>query len=176
MRFKDKIAQYVFRKVTEKKRGKRETIALSNAKSIGILYDATHLNQVNLVKKFVESLKIQGKAVTLFGYYNKKKLPQDLHDLNPTEIISRTDLNWYGHPKKNVYATMANEPFDVLLSLYTWHCVPLLIISASSKAKFRIGKYFSDAINCFDFMLNIENNTPLENFLTQIEDFSTKLK
>jgi hypothetical protein len=176
MRFKDKLAKYVFRKATEKKRAKREAIALSNAKSIGILYDATHQSQVNIVAKFVESLKIQGKAVTIFGFYNKKKLPQNISNSKSNEIISRTDLNWYGIPKKNAYAMMANEPFDVLLSLYTWHCVPLLIISASSKAKFRIGKYFSDAINCFDFMLNIDNNAPLENFLTQIEDFSTKFK
>ncbi len=176
MRFRDKLAHYVFKQVTEIKRAKRETIALSNAKSIGILYDATHQNQVNIVKKFVESLKVQGKSVTIFGFYNKKKLPQDHPNFKTNEVISRTDLNWYGLPKKNAYALMANEPFDVLLSLYTWHCIPLLVISASSKAKFRIGKYFSDAINCFDFMLNIENNAPLENFLTQIEDFSTKLK
>ena len=151
-------------------------MAIANAKSIGILYDATHTNQVNTVKKFVEALKVQGKSVTLFGFYNKKKLPADQHNSKSNEIISRTDLNWYGLPKKNVYAMMANEPFDLLLNLCTWHCIPLLVISASSKAKFRIGKYFSDALNFFDLMLNIENNAPLENFLTQIEDFSTKLE
>jgi hypothetical protein len=176
MRFRDKLAQYVFKKTIETKRGQRETVAIANAKSIGILYDATHQNQVNIVKKFVESLKLQGKAVTIFGFYNKKKLPPDQHNSKSNEIISRTDLNWYGLPKKNSYAMMANEPFDLLLDLCTWHCVPLLVVAASSKAKFRIGKYFSDALNCFDFMLNIENNAPLENFLTQIEDFSTKLK
>ena len=175
MGFRDKIARYVFTKATELRRAKRETVAISNAKSIGILYDATHQNQVNIIKKFVDVLKLQGKSVTIFGFYNKKKLPQDFSNSVSNGLLTRSDLNWYGVPKKNAYAMMANEPFDLLLNLYTWHCVPLLIISAASKAKFRIGKYFSDAMNCFDFMLNIESNAPLENFLTQIEDFSTKM-
>ncbi len=176
MGLKDKLAQYVFRKATTQPPANRQIVALANANSIGILYDATHQNQVNIISKFVDSLTKQGKKVTIFGFYNKKKLPDEFNQSISNGIISRGDLNWYGLPKKNTYAMMANEPFDILLNLCTWHCVPLLVISSASKAKFRIGKYFSDAMNCFDFMLNTEVNIPLENFLTQIEVFSTKMK
>ncbi len=175
MSIKGRLAQYVFSKATTRSRAKRRTVAISNAKTIGILYDATQPVEVNIIKKFAESLKSQGKIVTLFGFYNKKKSPLNFISSLSNEIISRSDLNWIGLPKKSTYAMMANEPFDMLLTLCTWHCLPLLVISASSKAKFRMGKYYSDAMHCFDFMVNVENNVPLENFLAQIQMYSQKM-
>ncbi len=175
MRFKDKLAKYVFKKTIASSRAFRQTIAIDNAKTIGILYDATSAEQESIVFNLSDRLRTQGKEVKVFGFFNKKKLPLEHVKRNGQELITRSNLNWYGVPKRSSYAEMANEPFDILLNLYTWYCVPLLVISAASKAKFRIGKYFSDATNCFDFMVNIDGNTPLENFLTQIEVFSTKI-
>jgi hypothetical protein len=173
---KDRLARYVFRRFTDKQRARREFIPLSEARSIGILYDATHRTQAELILRYAEELKKQGKNVITFGFFNRKKLPPDLKQSASNEIISRGDLNWYGIPGKNNLALIANEPFDILLNLYLWHCIPLLIISASSKAKFRIGKYFSDAILCFDFMINAENSIGLEAFLLQVQQYISKLK
>lgn len=175
MKLIDKLANYVFKKTTPIFRGNRKTMAIADAKTVGILFDATDWSEVRIIEKFVETLLIQGKAVRLFGFYNKKKLPPDYFSLLTDDIITRSDLNWIGIPKKDKYASMANEPFDLLLTLCTWHCMPLLMVSAASKAKFRIGRYFSDSMHCFDFMLNIESDTSLDNFLTQILTFSTKM-
>jgi hypothetical protein len=176
MRMKDKLAKYVFRRFTDKQRARREFVPIDEARSIGILYDATHKSQSELVLQFAEQLKSQGKNVVTLGFFNRKKIPADLKQSVSHEIISRSDLNWYGIPKKSGFAMIANEPFDILINLYLWHCIPLLIISASSRAKFRIGKYFSDATYCFDFMINTENGIGIEGFLTQVQQFISRLK
>ena len=176
MAIKDKFFRYVFQKATSFKCNPREIVAIANAKTIGILFDATHPHQVDVIKKFVDSLHQQGKTVTLFGFYNKKKITPESNVTVNDGIITRADLHWYGLPNKSTYAYISNQHFDILINTCTWHCIPLLVISAASKAKFRIGKYFEDATNCFDFMLNLDANTSLEEFLTQIKDFSTKLR
>jgi hypothetical protein len=176
MRMKDKLARYVFRRFTDKQRAQREFVPIAKAKTIGILYDATHRSQAELILKFAEELKAQGKNVITFGFFNKKKTPPDIKKTVSNEIISRADLNWYGIPKKSEFAMMANEPFDILINLYLWHCIPLLIVSASSRAKFRIGRYFNDAVYCFDFMINTESSIHMESFLIQVQQFLNRLK
>src|SRR5204863_5795459 len=121
MRVKDKLARYVFKRYTNNSRAAREVIPIAQAKSVGILYDASQRANAELILNYAEELKQQGKNVVTFGFFNKKKLPDDLKRSVSHEFISRSDLNWYGIPKKNEFDIIANEPFDILLNLYLWH-------------------------------------------------------
>ncbi len=176
MKLKDKISEYVFKRAIGQPRAGRQIISLGKAKSIGILYDATQFHQEKVILEFAEQMRQQGKSVVTFGYINKKKVPPEFKSSVSNAYLSRSDLNWYGIPKRSAYALIANESFDVLINMYLWHCIPLLIISAASKAKFRIGRYFADATSCFDFMLNLDSTATLEIFIASLKHFSAKFQ
>ena len=70
--FKTKIGQIVFQNQLKKNKRIKEVCNLENAKSIGILYDATNESQINQIQPFVSYFFDLKKDVKAFGYVNSK--------------------------------------------------------------------------------------------------------
>ena len=176
MSIASKIAEYLFRRARDTQRKvERHMINLADASKIGILFNCNHPSDEKAVMNFIDQLQSQGKKVIALSYFSKSKLPQDRTLIPGHNMISKKDLSWYGLPSKQSIAPMANENFDLLINLCTDLCIPMLMLSASSKASFRIGRYFPDAVNCFDFMIETNSND-VQNLITQTEHFLKQLR
>jgi len=70
-------------------------------------------------------------------------------------------------PQQSVLNNYAENPFDVLLNLYTAEILPLEYISAVSKATFRIGKYMVGKDYYCDMMISLKETDTLEILIEQ---------
>ncbi len=72
--FKQKVGKWVFQRELKTNKRIKEVCNLHNAKSIGILYDATSELQIKIVKPFVSYFFDLKKDVKALGYVNSKHL------------------------------------------------------------------------------------------------------
>ena len=131
----------------------REFIPFSHAKKIGIVYNALNKEEADLVLKFAALLENKGKVVNTLGYLNRKQLDGEFTPNYRNDFFCNKDLTAMRLPKEMSVKRFISEPFDYLMNLYVQDDFALIGISALSKAKFRIGQYRKEYIECFDLML-----------------------
>ena len=141
------------------------TLNFAAAKSIGILFDASKVENISAIKEYAQHLKSLGKNVELYGLYKDKKQVQD----NVFDHFTMADVNWLHVPREGIINSFGVKPFDLLLSLHNETVLPLEYISALSKAKCRVGRYIKDKTYCYDLMAAIPEGADLKQLILQID-------
>lgn len=150
---------------------KRSSVFLDNAASIGLLFDATELEERLTVIGFAEKLKSLGKNVNLLGFFNTKLKTNDF----PFHFFDKKQLDWALRPNKAVLANFVDQPFDLLINLSNRNVAPLNYIAAHSKARFRVGPYTQNTI-CYDLMIEHDKNKGLEAFLKLVLHYLERMQ
>src|SRR6185436_6813819 len=120
---------------------KPEVVGFSEAKKIGLLYDATDQYSFEVVKAYVKNVRNQQKDILALGYVDKKELPQNQFAQFGIDFFTRKHLNWQMIPHTTIVKNFINEQFDILINLNNGKCFPLQYIAAVSHAKFRVGRF-----------------------------------
>lgn len=151
---------------------------LSDAKSIGIIYDATQPENFEKIKKFTDELKINTPEIVALGFVDKKEL-SDSH-IKPQGFLffCRKDINWHYKPTEDNVINFENKNFDILIDLSNGDTLPLKYIVVGSKAKFKIGKFSEKGYNFFDVTLDInpESSKDLSYFIEQVKIYLNMIK
>ncbi len=128
---------------------------LSEAKNIGIIYNATEYISFEIVRDLVKQLSNNSISIKVLGYVESKKLIDHYLYRKGFDFFCKNDLNWYYKPVSSQTDEFINEPFDLLINLSLDYQFPIHFISSSSKASFKSGRYsLTDA--SLDFMIDIE--------------------
>jgi hypothetical protein len=128
---------------------------LSEAKKIGILYNATEYVSFEIVRDLVKKLTTNTVTFSVLGYVDSKKLIDNYLYRKGFDFFCKNDLNWYYKPVSPQTDQFINEPFDILINLSLDYQFPIHYISSASKATFKTGKY-SETDTSLDFMIDIE--------------------
>lgn len=172
-----KIAGYLFRREFGKQNVQRKLITFEKANSIGIIYDSTDEKDFEMVRKYVKEIREQHhKDVLALGFYDQKELPPMRFSKLGLDFFTKKDLNWYYKPMAPVVKNFAIKEFDILLDLHTGNSIPFQHIVASSKAKFKIGKYDRKATAFYDFMISMPENTGLRQLIEQVNHYLKSLR
>ncbi len=135
----------------------RETIVcnINDAKSVGIIYNATNLMNFEIIKDFAKTLMNKKIEVSALGYVHSKKLIDHYLYRKGFDFITKNNLNWYYKPASNIVSGFIKKPFDILINLSLEDYYPIQYIVALSSSPFKVGKY-SEEPNYMDFMIDIE--------------------
>ncbi len=150
---------YVGRKVLERKlRHLKRSIKVCNindAKSVGIIFNATHMVSFEIIKNFMKDLSVRKVNVTALGYVHSKKLIDHYLYRKGFVFFTKSNLNWYKRPVKDSVEDFIKKPFDILINLCLEDYYPIQYIVALSAATFKVGKYFNEP-HYLDFMIDTE--------------------
>lgn len=107
------------------------------AKTIGIVFDASMIENREAVSQLADGFRQAGKKVRLLGFFNDKHP----HEGAPYPYFNQKELVWYDAPKGNlaVIDDFVKQPFDMLYALYFEEVWALDYIVANSKANFKTG-------------------------------------
>lgn len=155
---KRRVAEKYLRHIIRSNKQQRRITSFRSVKTIGILYDATLEDTVKEIKKAAQKLKALNKEIYTLGFINKKALPSNRVPHTKEDFYCRKDLHWYDLPVKERIGRFANEEFDYLLNVYTNDHLPLVGVSAMSKAHCRLGTFHRKYVGCYDFMLSEKNS------------------
>jgi len=153
-----------------------KTTSFNQVKTIGILYNASLEETIKEVKHITKKLTAMGKEIYTLGFIDKKVLPPNLEPHTKEDYYCIKDLHWYRLPIKERIIRFANEPFDYLLNVYTADDLPLVGVSALSKAHCRLGTFHRKYTSCYDFMINEKSNQTTTELLDAYMLYLYKLK
>lgn len=147
----------------------RHSVSFNDAQSIGLLFDATDLDEREVVFQYAEALRDRHKRIKLLGFFDSL-----VEDSNFTfKYFNRKKLDWAQRPIGENVQEFAAQPFDLMIHLGTTAKPPLDYIAAISKAHLRVGPY-SDNTFCYDLMIDSGSNKNLKDFIQQMESILEK--
>ena len=128
---------------------------INNAKTIGILFNATHQISFDIVKEMVKNIANKKNKIEVLGYVDSKNLIDHYLYRKGFDFFTHKQLNWYYKPVDETVHSFIEKKFDILINLSLDEPYPIQYIVALSKAKFKVGKY-SLGNEYLDFMIDIE--------------------
>ena len=155
---KQRVGDFVFKRDLKHNNRKRQVHNLQTAKSIGILYDATEIDDMLLVSEFANELFKRKKEVKALGFVNKNELTHHHMPMLQFDFFFLKDLNWYYKPQNYIIKNFLEKDYDILINLCTSNCVPVKYLAGGSKAKFKVGKYEHD-LSIYDMMIDVKKDT-----------------
>ena len=157
----------------ERKSVRRNKIFMNmeEAKTIGIVFDATDKEDFELVKKYVIYLKEMKKKVKAIGFFNQKESPPMAYSKLEYDFFSLKDLSWNNIPNSIYVKNFIADEYDILLDLNLNDLFPLRYISSLSKARFKAGKKNEKNNSIFDMMIELGKGKNLKFFLKNIDTY-----
>lgn len=144
---------------------------MEEAKTIGIVFDATDTIDFDLVKKYVTYLKEMKKKVKVIGFFNQKVTPAMAYSKLEYDFFSLKDLSWNNIPNSIYVKNFIEDDYDILLDLNLDDLFPLRYISSLSKARFKAGKKSEKNNSIFDMMIELEKGKNLKFYLKNLDTY-----
>ena len=155
----DNTRVYVGRMLLQKKLRnlKRNTRVcnIDEAKTVGIIYNATNSVSFEIIKDFTKILAQKKIEVSVLGYVHSKKLIDHYLYRKGFDFFTKNNLNWYNRPQSDTVDDFMNKPYDILINLSLERYYPIQYVLALSPSSFKVGKYY-DEPNYMDLMIDIE--------------------
>jgi hypothetical protein len=171
-KLKDKIGEARLAKVIGKSPRKKEFINIAGAKNIGIIFDATDIDRLEIIKKYVGGLKDRKKVVKVIGYFDQKFTPVNIsYSKSEFDFFNQKELSGSNQPSSPYIRTFIDEPMDVLIDLNIYNKFPLRSIAIKSMAKFKIGIDIPENKKVHDLFISLKPEQGLVTFLSQVERY-----
>jgi len=160
------IASYQIKKIASAPREK-QFIKLPDAKSVGIVFDATNPEEFELIKKFIQQLKEHTKGIHAIGYIDNKITPNYSYIKTDIDLFNKKELKNLYQPVSPYIKNFIEAERDILIDANIGNKLPLQYIAAASKARCKVGQHTQGNELMHDVLLNVGPNKGLEFFLQQ---------
>jgi len=163
------IKQYFRKRKLQREISKRPRVAsrpvhFTQARSIGILFDASQLDQRQAVVSYAEGLRTTGRQVKLLGYFDSKQEQADF----TFPFISRKQINWYGCPVGDEVDDFLDQAYEFFFFLHPVQKSYANYLAQILRAPFKVGPPEQDA-HCYDLMVEIRDKQDVKKFISEIE-------
>jgi len=161
------IAAYQIKKLCALPRNKK-FVKLNDAKTIGILFDATNNDTFETVKKIIEKLKTHTKNVHAIGYVDEKLTPNYSYIKTDIDLFNKKELKNFYQPQSLYIKTFIEDEKDLLIDINLNQKLPLQFIAASSKAKCKVGIHLPENEPLHDILIATTPQQGLDFYLQQV--------
>ncbi|MFN8209127.1 MAG: hypothetical protein U0T82_17230 [Bacteroidales bacterium] len=169
------LGESKLRKKSKDVRRDKRACNLREARTAGILFDASDPSGFEPVKSLVSQLTDRGIQVQIIGFVNDKKVPDAYLLRRSFNFISRNELSWIYRPTPDFADEFIQTSFDILFNLDLKNSFPTRYITTLSRAKFKTGLY-QEQNEFLDFMISLKPNPSLENLIFQLLSYLGELK
>tara|TARA_B100001094_G_C18142391_1_gene778646 strand:+ start:1028 stop:1579 length:552 start_codon:yes stop_codon:yes gene_type:complete len=167
---KQKVGKWVFQRELRTNSRTKEVCNLDDAKSIGVLYDATTEEQIKMIQPFVSYFFDLKKDVKALGYVNANELSYCHAPKLQYDFFYKKDLNWYYKPQNYIIDNFIRKEYDILINLCDSNIIPIKYLVASSIAHFKIGIY-QENYEIYDLMISLKNDKSIEKLMDEIKHY-----
>lgn len=142
---------------------------ISNAKTMGIVWDAERSDEFAALSRFHQKMHERNIELKIIGYYPGKELPDRITAIRYLNCFKEQDLNYFYRPVSREADQFIKTRFDILIDLNFRNRFPLEYISTMSNAGFKVGIFNNGYIsNPFDLMMETGDKTDLDEYLKQV--------
>lgn len=150
----------------------RAFLNIDQAKTIAVIFDATNIDHLEIVKKYVGKLKERKKNIKAVGFFDMKITPQNIsYSKAEFDFFNLKELTGINQPSSPYIQTFIKEPFDILVDLNIQNKFPLRSIMLQSAAKFKVGIDIPENQQTHDLLISVKPEEGLVHFLNQVERY-----
>jgi hypothetical protein len=161
--------KYILRKKMGRMKRIRFKGNISNAKTIGLVWDATKTDDLTYLSQFYQKMAERNIDVKILGYFPGKDLPDKLTAIRYLTCLKKEDINYTYRPVSNEANSFIKTRFDILIDTCFKDIFPLRYISYLSMAGFKVGIFDNGIENSpYDLMIEFQKTTDINNYLTQV--------
>lgn len=139
--------------------------------TVGVIVDQSEFKDLNWLQSLSSTLNVNPINLKIIALVNPKQKEVNVYDLN----FTKKDLGWKGTVKTDILKTFTNTDFDLLISFYKTSKLPLVFLSAITKAKFKVGVLAEEQVNDLILDIDINNTTIFETELVKYLNILNKL-
>lgn len=152
--YRTKLGKNILEKCIRKRSRKVVAMGLSQATSLGIIFDANKKGDVGLIKELLKELP-GIKEFSAIGYYSEKRVPHDYISDKSWNFFTPKECDFLFRPKGEYFNDFIERKFDILLILDNSSHFPVEWLAGMSLSGFKAGKsgYFD---NVLDFMIELK--------------------
>ncbi len=151
-------------------KSRNAVVSTKKIESVGVIIDASEFSDIEVFKVYFNEMGVQLPKIKIIVFVEDEKKTDQLWG----NYFSKNDFGWSGSIKHNELQTFLDTPFDALVSYYEGDALELKLITAASKANFKIGLSGVDD-RLFDFILDVSTND-FGVFKTELKKYLTILK
>jgi hypothetical protein len=164
-----KIGSSILEKRIGKTNRKVYYSSISQVKSIGIVWDASKVEDFNSLSKFFFNMHERNIDVKIISYYPGKELPDQFTAIRFLSCIRKKEVNVFFIPESAESDFFIKNHFDVIIDINFDRVFPLKYITALSVSPFKVGLYEPDSDQCrFDLMIDMKKNVRVESYLNEV--------
>lgn len=146
-------------------------VAVSNLKmnSVGVILNMNEFSDFDAFRTYFKTLGISPAKTKIIAFVD------DIKEANPLwdTYFNPKDFGWKGKIKNIDLQSFIDTKFDVLISYYTNESLELKLITAASKANFKVGLTQNDR-RVYDLMIDVKTKD-IQLFKTELKKYLTVL-
>jgi len=139
------------------------------ASHIGILFNATDLDERKKVTKYADQLRKKGKRVHLLAFINNRTETSNF----TFDYFNLKQVDWAMRPSGPAVRDFMDQKFDVLLNLSRKSDIYFEYICTLSKAKLRVGPV-AENTQAYDLMMDVPKPVDFLSYTQKIEELLMK--
>ena len=130
-------------------------VAISNKKidTVGVILNLSEFSDFEAFRGFLKTLEIQVNKVKIIAFDADEKNVNQLWDT----FFNPKDFGWKGKINNTELQSFIDTEFDALISFYKQDVLELNLITALSKANFKIGLSNEDS-RLYDLIIDVKPN------------------
>ncbi len=137
---------------------------IEEAKTIGILFDATDIDYRKKTLAYADSLRKQGKKVSTLAFISTV----DKEATFSFEFFTLREIDWAQRPRGEAIAHWLEHDFEVLICLFPQSTKFTEYIALHTRAGLKIGPVAAKA-SCYDLMLDMPAKSTPQQVIQQYE-------
>ncbi|MEL7220834.1 MAG: hypothetical protein AAGJ93_05910 [Bacteroidota bacterium] len=142
---------------------------LDDAKSIGILFNATDIDRRKQVLRYADQLKKSGKTVDLLGFIEQV----DKEATFSFNFYTDKQVDWARRPKGEDVSKFLTKSFDVFICLFPKTSPSSEFLALHCPARLKIGPVPSRT-DCYDLMLDMPASATPKQIIQQYDAIFAK--
>jgi len=172
---KQKIGYYILRKNIKNSKRKKAFFNFDSAKTVGIIFDASHQDSYLIAKSFMANLDKKNIKVEAVGYVKTKEAISYFPHHEGIFFFSIKEANWYFKPSYQEIIEYSKKSFDILIDLSMSDLLQIKFIIGLSNARLKIGRGAENQ-EFYDIIINVDQNKSLKEFIDLINHYMSVLK
>lgn len=151
-------------------------MGFDEAKTVGVLFDASTAADYRLVMNYVKSLQDMGKSVRCLGFIQLKKRPGYLTDHHNWSYCQKADFGWNMRIKSETAMAFVNSEPDVLIDLSSSDLLYTKYLAGMSSARYKVGRFHNEQIDNYDLLIQVPETTKLQELMEHINHYLKIIK
>lgn len=122
-------------------------------KNVGVIFNIEEVDDFEMFKTLADSLNILPNNIQVIAYANNEKDAA----FSWNTCFHSNDIGWHGKISNVELNSFLDKEFDLLISYYSANVLRLKLLTAYSKAKFKVS-IFQDDARLNDLIINTKVN------------------